>query len=195
MKHLSFASLLLIILIVPVIQGCISQGDYKSLVIKKGIVHFSFEYSRHFSLVKDISETYTHLMFDGPYYKYPRSRTRIDISVYRAGDGILANKETLIQERLRIVSAFPDYTLLARLGVGVAGVEGEQITYFYIDSMPTPGQAGHIPGDVPRPTISRNVYFEHQGLIWEIQMESNESNAEADKADFEHLLQTFEILD
>jgi len=40
----------------------------------------------------------------------------------------------------------------------------------------------------------REVYFDYNGLIWRIDIRSDSTTAEEDKADFEHVLQTFKIL-
>jgi hypothetical protein len=40
----------------------------------------------------------------------------------------------------------------------------------------------------------RHVYFDYKGLIWRIGMQSDSSTADAEKADFEHVLQTFKFL-
>jgi hypothetical protein len=43
--------------------------------------------------------------------------------------------------------------------------------------------------------ITREVCFDYGELIWEISINSNVATAEADKVIFEHLLDTFQILD
>ncbi len=42
--------------------------------------------------------------------------------------------------------------------------------------------------------VWRKVFFDYNGLIWQIDIRSASSTAEEDKADFEHIVKTFKIL-
>jgi hypothetical protein len=43
--------------------------------------------------------------------------------------------------------------------------------------------------------VGRCVYFDQGGLVWMIRVTSTEEVAEETKADFEHILETFKVLD
>jgi len=78
-----------------------------------------------------------------------------------------------------------DYRLVSREQVKIAGVRGEQIVHHY--NFPSSG--------VEFPMIECTVFFDYGGMIWEISMDYRETNADRGKAEFEHLLKTFRILD
>jgi uncharacterized protein YjbK len=82
--------------------------------------------------------------------------------------------------------------ILERSTVIINGIPGELIVYSH--------KLGVIEERLPYESskiirINRTVYFDHSGLIWGIEIESDEDKAEQAKADFEHLLETFRILD
>jgi hypothetical protein len=100
--------------------------------------------------------------------------------------------------------------LLERSAVTVAGIPGEQIVYSHKPPMImraplklilftiSPDWNARYTRRNPQESelrITREVYFNYDGLIWNIQIDSDESVAEQAKADFEHLLKTFKILD
>jgi len=83
----------------------------------------------------------------------------------------------------------PDFRLLERSTITIAGVKGERIAYsysgFYFSSEHAP-QTG----------TAYKAYFDSKGLIWKLSLIADEyAAAERAKSDFEHLLETFRILD
>jgi hypothetical protein len=107
---------------------------------------------------------------------------------------------------------YPDFVLLERSMVSVGGISAEQIVWSGgINSssvrLPAPFSCSLFPVMLENvrekyttfvlPTHVRDVYFEYGGLIWIIQVTSSPIQNEVDqaKADFEHVLQTFKILD
>ncbi len=189
--------LLLFILIAFATAGChfCFWGDYKALSIKEGIAHFRFEYPCRYDATfgVHIEDEYTDVNVLSPWNNEVQGRTILTIFVIAPDAGLRDSKQA-IEKDLSFWSD-SDYQFLDRFALSIDGVEGEEIVYFYNQPRPPLGQVGHIPGAGPAPTIARGVYFDHKGLIWEITMSSNEATAETDKADFEHVLETFEILD
>jgi len=78
---------------------------------------------------------------------------------------------------------------LERYPVSVSGVEGELIAYVVDWFLPVPGDDG------PLLKYVRAVYFDHNGLVWWIEAECELEMVDQVKADFEHILETFQILD
>jgi hypothetical protein len=81
--------------------------------------------------------------------------------------------------------------ILERTTININGISGELVVYS--------SKVGLIPeaplesSEIVR--INRTVCFDYGGLIWIIIIESDEDKADQAKADFEHILQTFKILD
>jgi hypothetical protein len=179
-----------------VTEGCFCLGDYNHFTIKRGIAHFSFEYPCNYDRGHfEVDDDYTLISIHGPYHKSVEDFTLISISVIASDDPDFLNPERALDRDISHVENYLDYRLLERSVINVAGKQGQQIVYFYNKVRPDIGHAGYIPGVGPAPTIAHQIRFSDEGRIWHIQIDSNESTAEADMADLEHLLETFEILE
>jgi hypothetical protein len=90
-------------------------------------------------------------------------------------------------------AGFPylDFRLLARSPVTIDGAYGEEIVFSHTW---TPNMYEGQKGE-SHPLNGRNVYFYSDGVIWEFSLASSFGTAEKANADFEHILQTFKILD
>lgn len=84
-----------------------------------------------------------------------------------------------------------DFKLLDRSSEVFLGVQAEQATYFYQQmQMPiAPNPATYVP------TIEREIYFFHGNRLWCLRGITSEAKSEAGMADFEHILETFKILE
>ena len=177
------------------VEGCFCLGDYNEYTIERGIAHFSFEYPCEYKKGHvDINDGYTDLFIAGPYDKNIEDHTRFSVWVQTSDDPDFLDPEAALNRTFSIIENYPDYRLLERSVVNIAGIEGQQIVYFYNSPRPSIGEFGYIPGAGPAPTIARYICFSDEGRIWNISFRSNESTAEADKAHFEHILETFQIL-
>ena len=95
------------------------------------------------------------------------------------------NSGALLEERL---SMFPrvkkGFKILERSSMKVSGIDGQQIAYSWTS-----------PSFEPEVVVTREVYFDTKGLIWHLSLDSSETRAETAKADFEHMLGMFKIVD
>ena len=82
-----------------------------------------------------------------------------------------------------------NFELLERAPLTVAGIEGEMVAYLVDKLMPIPREDGQ------RLAYCRVVFFEHDGLIWEIEAECHQEIMDEVRADFEHIVETFTILE
>ncbi|MFC1951806.1 hypothetical protein ACFLYI_02040, partial [Chloroflexota bacterium] len=112
---------------------------------------------------------------------------------YRQGIGRLRNAAVALDYELSRWEDEPDFKVLERSEVEISGVPAEQAIFTH----------KYLPRDigVGRDTeelefiIQREIYFVYDGLIWNVGEESNIDVAEAHKVHFEHMLETFKILD
>jgi hypothetical protein len=187
--------LLLISLATLSASGC---SGYKTFSLEKGIGHFTFEHPAQYKVekveVRNDSLLYTHIILSGPGARLEKGGmdyTFIDVFV---DDTRVYSRsaEDDLESSLASATKLPDYRLLERSAVSVAGVTAQQVVYFY-----DRGVRDHPedPEPEPLPTIMREIYFDHCDLIWSISIRSNEAAAEDARAIFEHILQTFKILD
>ena len=124
-----------------------------------------------------------------------KDRTDLSIAIYPTNKATLYGPTERTEETPSIVYEWPDFELLERFPVTVAGIEGEEIVYFFNNPFPGPGSPGYVPGSDFAPTIERQVYFDYQGLRWGILMSSNEITTELDEAIFNRILETFIIVE
>jgi hypothetical protein len=86
-------------------------------------------------------------------------------------------------------SKWENFELLERYPVTVSGVEGELIAYVIDWFLP------FAEGEGPKLQYHRAVYFDYNGLIWTIEATTEMEMVDQVKADFEHIIETFEILE
>lgn len=169
-----------------------TSGEYHTFVMKGGLAKFSFEYPSTYELA-DINSNRdggNDVTLYGPYVQ-SAEETCITIHVGKPEDG-QAGYLCYLEDFLRFEASSPEFKLLERFGVTVAGNPGEEVVCSYLNYRGNEAMAKGIP---PAPFVDRQVMFNHDGLVWDIFMKGLESTAEADKAIFEHLLETFKILD
>lgn len=176
----------------------INRG-YKTFTLHRGIGHFSFEYPMRFRVAKkeirnDEELKYTHIIILGPSFEDKQELTEISIFVQNVSEYY---PDAIASLNRAISSILPgmthNFTVIDIFPVTVAGIQGEQFVAWMDDFH----SYGHTPlsgGELIR-YIMRTVYFDNNGIIWNITMDSHISRAEAEGADFEHILQTFKVLD
>jgi hypothetical protein len=186
------------------------NGEYRTIIIEKGIALFSFEYSARYSRIdgpafyddeihqftgvtvlapmKQISVVAPNPDLKGQTVSMSYTPAFIDVFVYDASDrGATAISE--FEEHLSHIEE--DGTILDRSQVTVSGVLAEYVAYTSNTLIPLFAVSeGGIPAK-----YCWTVYFDHAGLIWNIEAESEVAMANQVKGDFEHVLQTFQIIE
>ena len=196
-------------ILISVVISC-SNSDHSStpsytnctrFTLSEGDAHFSFEYPR------DYEERVTHV--DPGWTMMYSARELVEedwviessllmVDVYEAG--LLGNPDAeaaLESEITRIATHehYIDFEILDRSSVSIAGVKGEQcvFSYYYPEKAPSFDEGPIL--KLPATIIVRCVYFDHNGYIWGIRLSSTEGLAGEDEAHFEHILETFKILE
>ena len=86
-------------------------------------------------------------------------------------------------------SNWENFQLLNRRPLSISGLEGEEIEYLIDRLMPIPVENGK------NLDYCVEVYFNYNGLIWEITARGDQEIREELKADFDHILKTFKIIE
>jgi len=167
-----------------------TAAGYNKYTQRKGIAHFSFEcpesYEKSSYYLDSDHTSILHARHHNDGYLDSWFRVR----VFEAGWGDYSDATDLLEKNnQRLGDSHEDYQILDRSSVSIDGVNGKKLISSY-----TPDT---YESDLKESTllINRKVYFDHNGLIWEIMMISIEEVAEADEPGWEHLLETFRILD
>jgi hypothetical protein len=201
MKRVYLAFLIaMVFTLVAITPGCDSSMEgYRTFTFDK-VAHFSFEYPAHYrkysahATVEDRTISiwfhdkvppkgstygYIHIFVEGASDSYPDAAAALEHTL----SGFVEPGPYDEEEPQR---------LLERSSLTIAGIPAELIVYSYgYDRI-----WGESPGSVAiLIRIAREVYFDHNGLIWNIVIESDEDRADVAEGDFEHLLETFQILD
>jgi len=189
--RLGICAVLVLLISLAFLPACeATTSGYIKYVQKEGIAHFSFEYpeeyeeASHYSRSNYTSVSYARWQNDGWLDSHFR------IGAYKPGWAGYNNSNDLIEGDEKLLSDEKDYQIIERSTISIAGISGILLIRAYtIEDM--------FDSDLKEPTllIDRTIYFDYDGLIWEIMMDSIENVAEADEAIWEHLVETFKILD
>jgi hypothetical protein len=188
-KLLVFASLILIPLFL--MPSC-SISTYKTFTMKKDPVHYSFEYQRRFRISgfdsnDDGTHSYT-ILEEG---NYRRLYTMITISVYDIDED--TNADDLLKGQIDSIDRF-DYELVEQSDLTIDGVAAKKIVWKMWNLMAN--MTGETKGKMYQ--LLRDVFLDYKGFTYHFNIESpngeDTKTIEADKADFEHILQTFKFL-
>ena len=200
-----YTILLIILLIILSVSMNCSNG-YKLLTEDEGIAHFSFEYPADLNEVEFIRSStddficvslIREVVKDGWWDKSLSFITQKPPVIgyeeaYDAGSFI----EAYIT---RLKDSFEVVQVLERSSVNISGISGEQVIYTYDDfSRRMPLLDAPLEGEPAGPSliwIDRAIFFDYNGLVWFIRMKSTEETSEQTKLDFEHLTETFRILE
>jgi hypothetical protein len=181
--------MLLLASLMVILPGC-NNSEYRLFTFKKG-VNFTFEYPSHYKIEE--VRAYQQEEVSGKVILYDKLSSKvslfgfINITIIDASEEFPNAKATIEQ----IASKEFVKDILERTTININGISGELVVYS--------SKVGLIPeaplesSEIVR--INRTVCFDYGGLIWIIIIESDEDKADQAKADFEHLLETFRILD
>ena len=199
-KTIKIGTLLLLILVVlSVFPGCqkTDNNTYKTFTFTKGI-KFSFKYPSHYykeeiwAYKPGISaggvEFFDKLPSDWYWYDY------FDIGIEYSKKSAHEAIEEIVNNKLK-----KEITEISN--VTMAGMQGEILVYSYHDVMPEIPHRGWSCSVPSAPAnadtilqIDRIAYFSNGTQLWSIEIGTSESKTEQQKADFDHILQTFKIL-
>jgi hypothetical protein len=204
---------LLLVSVAVALAGCNNSNDgYRSLTVENELCHFSLDYSTYYELegpMYDIEHTIpaTWVHFGAPKkyvdmvvpadddsirtvsVSYVPASIRID--VYDPSPSSTAPQNALgrIEGTLSDHAKWDNFELLERSPVTVSGIEGELI-YYVTDWV------GLFPStEGPKLEYIKQVFFDYDGLIWNIKAMSRMEIDHRVMDDFEHLIETFQILD
>jgi hypothetical protein len=168
--------------------GCAKSAGDKLVSQNKGLAHFSFECPAEY------------LRF--PYPNVDKGNDFITLTAYRKSKSVPIGSQIYI-EVWKAGSNFykclnAEEYMQADLNFLWGGTYQVKITDYYsftVANVPAKGwEFSYMTRPIPYPGVNRSVYFDCNNLIWGISMHSDVTNAEADKADFQHLLESFKIL-
>lgn len=202
-KILLYAIMLSILFIM---SGCNTNG-YRSISVHNSIARFSFEYSTYYRDIEGPTELdgltsvrllapKKHAQSSGldPFGNKTDTVTveyvpaTIKVLIYDARD----RNGTAREDMENWLGKFKDsFNIIERSTMVVDGVTGE---YVYFSSSPLLSLTKTADGGNPT-QYTRSIYFDHDGLVWQIEAEYESEMVERVYADFDHIVQTFKILD
>ena len=193
-----YAFIFIVTICTMTISGCRSyevnsaDNNYKIFTQKEGIGQFSFEYSTKYKVLKvETASTYTDITLNNPEANEDWDISYISVfcSVLEEGE---SGYQNAIEEFIKLCSIFRDFNILERFPIMMAGEPGEEVVLSYLwESPDSPEGLSKVNSE---PTVHRIIMFTHKNNLWWLQIDSPESYADSAKADFEHIKQTFKIL-
>jgi hypothetical protein len=205
----------LLLLSILMLSGC-GRNGYRTFTTKNSFCQFSFEYpsaysddnrnwlTRLISPPLNIKEKYFSITFAYPRKGYrmvnpdPDNKQSNPVTVYHepASIHIFVSEsdnytaKTLVGKLLNAEARWANYNLLERSNIQVSGISAEYAHFVSSSLLPMrPGPGEDIP-------LKHYIwaYFDYNGLIWQIEVESEGEMAEQARFDFEHVIQTFKII-
>ena len=174
-----------------------SGSTYKTFSMTEGIAHFSFEYPSKYEITDYYSDNeILTVTLTEPFNKQAKDSTKISVGIVPGNENY---PQDYINSLIRKRSSDPDFNLqeLEQADLFVSGKQAKLFVYQERD-------LGRIMAGVYYGTnedistlneIIREAIFYYNNLAWVIAIDSDSSTAEVDKADFDHVIQTFKILE
>ena len=180
----------LIIAVLLITNACLFS-NYKEFTWEKTPAHFSFQYSRQYSVdTSNIDSKFPTVWFEKP-------RGQVDLLDIIFSVSLYQSTSTTTEELDKIFSGqkelYSDTQVIERSSITVDAEQAEQTVYSYTFASIYGDGLLYKPALIPQ--IGRIVVFKHVGVVWSIEISSEEHNANSAKADLDHILQTFKILD
>ena len=172
------------------------QTPYKSFLWEKKSPHFTFEYPSDYRVDE---ANYSEIYQTGSVSLIGPHDTRIHVQYFvpdeNEKDNFFRDAKSRVDYLLERIERFGDTDLLEQSNVTISGIPGILLVTREIDYVR--GIAGiekHITFTARPMDICREVDFDYNDQIWFITIDSIEVFAENDKPDFDHLIETFQIL-
>jgi hypothetical protein len=191
MKVKTFVKPALLISAVALLSGMSACGStgYKTFSIKEGIQGFHFEYPEEYDIIRiDLTN-----MSDSPYTNvgfgatYNGATSEIYIYVWPTGVGIETAQAALSTLLTNAADVLSEFKLDKQTTVTVNGQFAQAADF----SAEQTDSASSAP---PGPGYYRVTCFVHNDLIVEIDMTCDVGLKDATRGDYDHLLQTFALL-
>lgn len=185
-----YSLIILLVLISVLVMNC---GGPTTYILTRGIGHFSIELPDGYrvSMVENREDHgYTNVSIVGIKREHEEIRAALGVLISEIDDNYPDPTSTL-EKILHMYSNWPDFQLIERSLIEVAGIQAEQLIV-YVNAFHTPHPS---PDDKPIPTKIRGIYFKYGNNIWNISMNTSETSYELDNVDFERILDTFRILE
>jgi hypothetical protein len=172
------------------------SSEYKVFSLKEGIGHFSLEYPPEYSVTRidirnDATSRYTDIGLSAPPVVGSRSLNEISIYAWPA-DGNETAALVLTGMLARAETIFQDFKLLQRSSVMIGDIEGQAATFSWTASPAAASTNESEAGTLP--AVSQMVCFRHGELAWEIHVASDLAAQKNAETEFQHILETFQIL-
>jgi hypothetical protein len=174
-----------------------NTNSFKTFTTKEGIIRFSVEYPTNYEIdslqpaesTGNNLERSTYLFLKGP--KDINGNSKTNLSVGASPPDSYASNAKSLSERVEINAAsWKNYKLLFKGEITIDGFHAYRLDFQNIDIIPA------IAGDgEPGLEVDRYAQFDANGYIWTIYVKSHSATSETDKEIFEHVLETFKILE
>jgi hypothetical protein len=182
-----------------------STSEYKTLTVQNYVANFSFEYRAYYNdldgphIVDDASYRFTNVDILAPKAHQtignpePNGSGTVEMEYVPAHINIRASDAIKNPDRPAAVrindsitnwGKWPNFQLLEKFNLSVSGIQAELIAY-QVD--------GFFVG--PDLKYCAQVSFDYNGLQWDIEAEADINMSETVRTDFDHVIETFKILE
>jgi hypothetical protein len=167
--------------------------EYRVFSLREGIGQFSMEYPPDYTVTRldirnDAANRYTDVGLSAS-QAAPGSLGEISVYAWPAAGNEAATQ--ILEDILgRAGAVFAGFRVLERSSVMIGDIEG-QAAEFSWDA----AASANATGPSSLPAVSSMVCFRHGDIAWEIHVATDAASREQASARFEHIIETFQILD
>jgi hypothetical protein len=172
------------------------SSDYKVFSLREGIGHFSIEYPAEYAISRidirnDLVSRYTDIGLGSQAITSNPGLNEISIYAWPIDSSSDTASLILTSMLAQGENIFPDFKLLGRFSMMIGDMEGQGAIFSWTASAPISSSESEAN---TLPAVSRMVCFRHGDLAWEIHVASGELEQMQAEADFQHIINTFRIL-
>lgn len=186
-----FQLLAILMSVLIIINGCGDSNPNKSFTMEEGQARFSFEYDSPFEILEyGEIEGRPYVTLTGPVQQEINDYPSIGVYVFFPNEEYYPDAETTLETWLTKASKSSSFELWEKSEIVVDNITAKQAIYSETNILPIDRGGEEVPKE-----IWRRVHFDYNGMIWTITLNSNYYTYDTDNEIFEHVLQTFQILD
>jgi hypothetical protein len=193
--HVRPVILSLVLAAVAVLFTSCGGSDYRIFSLREGIAWFSMEYPQEYSVTRiDVRNSPSGRYTDIGLVRLPDADSPglNEISVYAWPAGGDEPASVILDETItRADTIFSDFNLLDKFSVMIGDMEGQGVSFTWT-AYPDDSSAEANPA--PLPAVSKIVCFRHGDLAWEIHVASDIASQAQATDDFQHIVDTFQII-
>jgi hypothetical protein len=185
---------MILAVMVSLTSGLTACGEYGQFILRDELAKCIFEYPSSYSWPAVYNSNEDSISISSGLFSGGRDNSQVDsrISFYiLKRNDIFLDYKTLLEFNLNEIKKGPgEFELRDRSPFIIAGVEGEKIACNYSGIR----EDHKTQKQYLVPSIAYGIYFENNGILWEIMVDAIMGKSDLAKATFDHVIDSFRFI-